>query len=119
MKTLFLDIDGCLLHSWGRLDKIVELPFPPPDDYLLPGVKEKFHEWYFKNYNIVLTTGRPESMRGQTHKQLQYFGLHYDHLIMGLKHCPRVLINDKKSDGKTCAEAIEVEKNAGLIDLDV
>jgi hypothetical protein len=118
MKTLFLDIDGCLFRAWGELGQIISLPFPPPEDYLLPGVKEKFHEWYFNNYNIILTTGRPESMREQTIQQLKYYGLHYDHLIMGLKHCHRTVINDAR-DGKISADAVVIEKNKGLVDLDV
>lgn len=64
MKTIFCDIDGTLLSHQGTLSCISE------EQKVLPGVHEKFDEWSFKNYTIILTTARPESMREMTIKQL-------------------------------------------------
>ena len=68
----------------------------PTNDYLLPGAIKAFNKWYHRGCNIILTTGRPESMRNLTEKQLEYFHLFYDQLVMGLKNHPRVLINDDR-----------------------
>ena len=44
-KTLFIDIDGCLIKHRGNLSNIY---FQEPE--LLPGVIEKFNEWDAKGY---------------------------------------------------------------------
>ena len=76
--------------------------FDAEGKYLLPGVIDKFAEWNGLGYTIVLTTGRRESERGLTIKQLQKVGLQYDHLIMGLGRGSRVLINDIKPNSDIC-----------------
>ena len=118
-KTIFIDLDGCVFkHSGGKtvisdiIDKIYE-------QELLPGAIEKFNEWYAAGHNIVITTGRPESMREQTENQLKYRGLFFDQLIMGLKYFPRVVINDIKPDGTLTAIAHNLERNKGLEGLDI
>lgn len=117
--TIFLDIDGCVLKHHDGLTNIIKdyhkdfLTVREKGD-LLPGVCEKFHEWSSKGYTIILTTGRPESMRGFTELQLEGHGLFWDHLIMGLKNGPRILINDKKSDMDLTALAYNLNRNEGL-----
>ena len=90
-KTIFCDIDGTLIEH-----------FPPGSNFhefspkVLPGVTEKILEWDKKGYRIILTTGRKESMRKFTEKQLEQVGIFYDMLIMGIGGGVRVLINDYK-----------------------
>lgn len=110
--TIFLDIDGCILKHMGNLHEIwLERDNP----VILPGVVEAFNEWESKGYRIILTTGRKESMRELTVKQLAAVGIYYDHLLCGLGGGARYLINDLKpnSDAPT-AIAINLKRNEGL-----
>ena len=115
-KTIFLDVDGSILKHFGSL---YELTQNPPE--VLDGVREKLQEWCLKDYKIVLTTGRPKSMRKYTEKQLSDCGIfYYDELIMGCRRGSRVVINDKKpnSDQDT-AIAVNLERNKGMKGLDI
>ena len=116
ITTIFLDIDGTILKHWGSLDNLMK-----NDTVVLDGVKEKFHEWSLKDYKIILTTGRRESMRDFTEKQLANNNIFYDTLIMGIGRGRRVIINDKKPLGLTdsVAIAINVDRNVGLEGLEV
>ena len=114
-KTIICDIDGTLIeHITGPF----ELFNKTVKQKLLPGVKEKFDEWDSKSYKIILLTGRKESMRDQTIKQLSELGIFYDQLVMGVGGGARVLINDLKPrdnhpDNPT-AIAININRNEGL-----
>ena len=109
-KTIFCDIDGTLIHHHGDLFKQIML-----DAVLLEGTKEKIVEWDRQGYNIILVTGRKESTRFITEKQLQGAGIFYDKLIMGLGGGPRILVNDLKPDSdEPTATAINIERNKGL-----
>ena len=65
---------------------------------------------------VILTTGRPEHMRQITEKNLQFWGIMYDQLIMGLGSGPRVLINDTdpKEPDIVKAVAINLHRNEGI-----
>ncbi len=118
MKTIFLDLDGCVFKSPNSMVAVADSLYSN-NQLLLPGVREKFDLWFNKHYRIIITTGRPESHRELTHNQLVSNGLYYSQLIMECGHCPRVLINDKRPDGQTCATAIELDKNRGLEEVDI
>tara|TARA_B110000211_G_scaffold231388_1_gene292902 strand:+ start:1087 stop:1437 length:351 start_codon:yes stop_codon:yes gene_type:complete len=109
MKTIFCDIDGTLLKHHGGLHPIMsEKPV------ILPNVIKSLARWSANDYTVILTTGRPESMRPLTIKHLEQVGIFYDQLIMGLSRGPRVLINDTKPNCNVTASAINVERNTGL-----
>lgn len=123
-KTIFIDIDGTIFEHVGSLTNILneyntyDLPTP------LPGVVEKFNEWAYKGYHIVITTARPESLRTMTIDQLNTAGLFYDQLVMGLPRGPRVVINDIKPatdgyDELITAEAVNLVRNEGLEGVNV
>lgn len=114
-KTLFIDLDGTLIWHHGDLVKQTE-----NKARLLPGVLEKFNEWDKKGYNLILTTGRRESMRELTEQQLKDCGLFWDRLIMGIGGGHRVIINDLKA-GSTdpTAIAVNVERNVGMTGLEI
>jgi len=109
-KTIFLDIDGTIIHHYGDLSsQQIKKPI------LLDGTIEKLIEWDKKGYNIILTTGRRESMRKKTIKELSEIGIFYDQLIMGIGGGVRVLINDKKNNSDECtAIAINLNRNEGV-----
>lgn len=78
-KTILLDIDGTLVEHCGEItSQIKGTPF------LLDGTLEKLTEWDRKGYNIILITGRRESAREETKRQLSELGIFYDQLIMGV-----------------------------------
>ena len=115
-KTIFLDIDGTLVeHNPPYLNSI-----PDMDLILLPGTLEKLLEWDKKGYNIILTTGRKESMRDATEKQLSKLGIFYDKLLMGIGGGDRIIINDRKKDCKnnTCF-AYNIDRNEGIKNIDI
>lgn len=114
-KTIFVDIDGTLIKHQGGLWEQSTLK---PE--LLPGAREKLLEWERKNYKIILTTGRRESLRSITEKQLLEVGIYYDILIMGLGRGDRILINDTKiEDEHSTAIGITVLRNQGIENIDV
>jgi len=46
-------------------------------------------------------------------------GINYDHLIMGFGGGDRILINDKKPDGRVTAYSINLERNKGIEDVEL
>jgi len=114
-KTIFIDIDGTILKHRGNLSNIYS-----EEPEILPGVLDKINMWNANGHKIILTTGRPESMKKLTKKQLYNLGIFYDQLIMGLTRGERIIINDIKpnNDMKT-ATAIQVNRNEGLINIDL
>ncbi len=118
-KTIICDIDGTLIPHQGPTKAAMTEHGIDLDTFPLPGVSDKLVEWDRKGYNIILLTGRKESMRENTEKHLASIGIFYDQLVMGVGGGPRILINDKKPDGKDTAFAINVERNKGLNDITV
>ena len=116
-KTIICDIDGTLLYHHNEgVSKQVEQTW----NKLLEGTFEKFNEWDSKGYNIILITGRRESQRKDTEKQLREFGLFWDHLIMGVGGGDRIVINDRKpNSNRHSAYAINVDRNKGLSDIKI
>jgi len=112
-KTILCDIDGTIFrhHGSGLTGQLVNVE-------MLQGAKEKFMEWDSKGYNIILLTGRRESMRVITERQLTESGLYYDQLIMGLGGGQRCLINDLKTgESQPTAISINIKRNEGLKDV--
>ena len=110
-KTIFCDIDGTLWFHEGFVSEQALV-----SDYkLLPNTISVINNWDKHGYNIILTTGRKESLRGKTEEQLLKFGIVYDSLIMGIGGGDRILINDRKKNGlsNTCY-AINVVRNKGI-----
>ena len=110
-KTIFCDLDGTLVkHS-----NPINIQDPYFELEVLPVVHEKLIEWDTKGYHVVITTGRKESARESTVKQMSRAGINYDQLIMGFGGGDRILINDRKegSDRDT-AYVINLTRNKGL-----
>jgi ribonucleotide monophosphatase NagD (HAD superfamily) len=114
-KTIICDIDGTLIKH--NTPNISALESYVPE--LLEGTLDKLNEWERNGYNIILLTGRKESMRQVTEKQLSQLGIYYDQLIMGVGGGTRYLINDYKPDGKESAFAVNVERNIGIKNINI
>ena len=114
-KTVFCDLDGTLIKHHGSLSKQIT---NKPE--VLEGVIKKLDEWDRGCYNIILTTGRRESLRKFTEKQLCELGIVYDQLIMGIGGGPRILINDFKPNSNiSTALAINLERNKGIKNVEI
>lgn len=114
-KTIFCDIDGTLCeHNDPSLTSNPDYKLK-----ILPSTIKKLLEWDKKGYLIILTTGRKESLRNATIKQLQNAGIFYDKLIMGIGGGVRVLINDKKNDGQITAISYNIDRNQGIKDINL
>jgi len=65
-----------------------------------------------------LTTGRKESCREATEKQLQRAGIFYNQLIMGFGGGDRIIINDRKPNSdKDTVFAVNIDRNKGIKDV--
>ena len=113
-KTIFSDIDGTLIEQvrFEDLDANVV--------NVLPGVKEKFNQWYDEGHYIVLTTARPEPLREITIKQMQKAGILYHQLVMGIGREERILINNnsKNEPDRHRALAVPVLRDGGFENLE-
>ena len=118
-KTIFCDLDGTLTkHPGSGFSTILQDPDHRLE--LLPGVKEFLMKIDKERYHLVITTGRKESGREATIKQLQKAGILYDQLIMGFGGGDRILINDRKGNSEEdTAFAINVTRNGGVLDIDI
>jgi len=114
--TIFCDIDGTLVtHA-----KPTDSQKPTHKLNLLEGTIEKILEWDKLGYNIILTTGRKESLRKVTKTQLAEAGIIYDQLIMGIGGGKRYLINDRKPYGtEDYAVAINLDRNSGIKNIQI
>tara|TARA_A100001515_G_scaffold118434_1_gene100688 strand:+ start:3874 stop:4557 length:684 start_codon:yes stop_codon:yes gene_type:complete len=111
-KTIFCDIDGTLIQHVNPTEKTNQISTVN----ILPGTLQKIKLWDSKNYNIILTTGRKESLRKITEEELSKVGIIYDKLIMGIGPGDRIIINDKKTNGRNTAWAYTPERNFGIKD---
>lgn len=118
-KTIFLDIDGCLLNQTTPVAILASMkPSPEPD--VLPGVIQKIVEWTNKGYKIIITTGRKACFRKFTMWQLQKAGIPYDRLLMNVGCGPRVVINDLKPNlEEPMALAFNLPRNTGLESVEI
>ena len=116
-KTIFCDLDGTLTKHPTDVGLIQD---PNYELEVLPGVKEFLYTIDVNRYHLVITTGRKESARESTIKQLQRAGILYDQLIMGFGGGDRILINDRKV-GRTedTAFAINVTRNEGVKNVEI
>ncbi len=114
-KTIICDIDGCIAHHNGEIGYLHQ-----GDMHILPGVKSTFKKWDINGNNIILLTGRRESVRSDTERQLSNAGIFYDQLIMGVKNWPRVIINDRKvGSSNFTAYAVNLERNCGMENINI
>lgn len=114
-KTIFCDIDGTLIQH-DRPEEAFKSDYKMKP---LPGTLQKLLEWDQKGYNIILTTGRRESLRDITERQLADIGVFYDQLIMGIGGGERWLVNDRKPDGTETANAVNLNRNEGILNLNI
>jgi len=111
-KCLFVDIDGTLVTNSS-------IHFPP---YVGSGIAIEENISFLRELyqsgkvKIILTTSRPDHLKDITITEMEDKGVPYDHLIMGLPHCQRVLINDfAKSNPYPSCSAINITRNSNQL----
>ena len=107
--TLFLDLDGTLVKNSSS-------HFPPYIGNTVPIIPnlEIIKTLYSSGkFQIVITTSRQEKYRNVTENQLKTIGIPYDHLIMGLFHSKRIIINDYSNSNpfKSC-DSINLKRDS-------
>ena len=112
IKTIFCDIDGTLLRQVD-FNELNEYDFE-----VLPGALEKFREWIAAGHHIVITTARPDSLRGMTIRQLGNAGFQCHQMVMGIGREERILINNNssKDEERNRALSVSVKRDAGFND---
>ena len=113
-KTIICDIDGVLLeHRNQGLSSQLGAK-------ALSGTVEMVNNWDAKGYNIILITGRRESLRKKTEEQLLFHSIFYDQLIMGVGGGDRIVVNDRKPNSdRDTAYAINLYRNEGIQDVEL
>ena len=109
----FLDIDGCIFKHQGNNPKSQFDDNRP----LCDNVTEFFELCGKYGHIVILTTGRKNSMKELTEKQLHNAGISYDNLIMGCSNALRVIVNDTKpyrQDNPQTAIAVNLTRDEGL-----
>ena len=105
--TIFCDIDGTLIQHVNPTEKTNQISTVN----ILPGTLQKIKLWDSKNYNIILTTGRKESLRKITEEELSKVGIIYDKLIMG-KPSYDLIVDDKSLFfNKNWIDALKIKIN--------
>ena len=107
--TLFVDIDGTLVKNSSS-------HFPPyigNSDPLDSNIEILRTLYSSGKFQIILTTSRPEKFRKTTIMQMNRVGMPFNHLIMGLYHSKRIIINDysKSNPFKSC-DSINLKRDS-------
>ena len=115
-KTILCDIDGTLIHHCQDIVEQTRSSSAVP----LPNTMDLMRKWDSLGYKIILMTGRRESARAATIKQLGDLGIIYDDIIFNVGSGDRILINDKKPNStRNTAYAVNVNRNHGIKHLEL
>lgn len=110
-RLWMLDVDGTILKHQGNATGACT------SNTILDGVVDFFNLIHSKGDQIIITTGRTESMREVTEKQLREHGLFWDILLMGIATGERMVVNDYTNTNEPKAIAINIERNSGLMNV--
>jgi len=107
--TVFVDLDGTLFKNSSS-------HFPPyvgESEVLEDNMKAIRELQGTGRFEIIVTTARAERFRDLTLKQLAEHGVTPNHLMMGLQHSKRIIINDyaKSNPYKSC-DAVNLKRNS-------
>lgn len=108
-STLFVDLDGTLLTNTSELIP----PFIGEGKPLKKNI-DTLKEMYKNGFcQIIITTARSEEFKQFTIEELKKHEIPYDHILMGLHHSKRYLINDySETNPFPSAIALNLERNS-------
>jgi hypothetical protein len=107
-STIFIDLDGTLITNSSHLMR----PFFGEGKPLKNNIEVLRKLKSRDKTCIVITTSRPERFREFTESELEKYDIPHDHLIMGLPHAKRILVNDYSASNSypTC-ESVNIPRN--------
>lgn len=105
--TWIIDLDGTLVAHNG---------YKAGGDCWLPGALE-FLRSIPGDDAIVFLTARENEARHMTEKFLASHGIAYKAILFEMPMGERILINDDKPSGLTCAHSVRIRRNIGLEDF--
>jgi len=109
--TLFVDMDGTLVTNTSHLVP----PFIGEGSPLMDNI-DVIRKIKQEGSVLIITTSRPEKYREVTIKELEKHCIPFDHLIMGLPHSQRVLINDfSPTNPYPSCSAININRNSDTL----
>lgn len=106
--TIFVDLDGTLLKSAGRLGPVSwghGAPIPE-------NIAEIARLYATGRYRIVITTARPSSLYGLTIAELAAHKIPCHQVMMDCLHAPRLIINDRGPNSPPMALSGEIERDS-------
>ncbi len=106
--TWIFDLDGTLVVHNG---------YKFGGDILLDGVKDFFDKIPAEDFILILTARKSE-YKTETVEFLKSVGLRYDKIIFDLPNGERILINDKKPEGLLTSHSVNLNRDAGLVEVD-
>lgn len=108
-RSYFLDIDGILFQNAAQHFK-PRWEDSSPIEENLNIIKKLSEDPYCQIYFI---TSRPEKYRELTSSKLREYGIKYEALIMGCKHCKRIIVNDfSNTTGYPSCEAVNILRDS-------
>jgi hypothetical protein len=112
--TIFCDLDGTLIVHEDKPD-YSRLP------QLLPGSREKLHNWIAEKYCVVLCTARAREDEPRLVEMLRELNIPYHRIITGLPSGIRIVINDRKPYAMFTAQAasLEVARDQGIAGIEL
>lgn len=107
--TWLIDVDGTILKHNGHKHA---------GDELLPGITEFWRNIPLED-TIILLSSRKETEKESTLNFLRSQNLRFNYAIFNLPMGERCLLNDKKPSGLKTAIAINLERDKGLVDINL
>lgn len=104
-RTWFIDFDGTLVTQRSHMSET---------DTILEGTKAFFEDVVDELDHVVITTARTCEDKDRIERFLESHGIRFDLVICGLPTGPRMLVNDKKTDGTLTAFAFNLERDKGI-----
>ena len=112
-KTVFCDIDGVLIQNGSQYFRGKQWGEMAPLQDNIECLMKLYDEG---NTYIALTTSRGEEYRKTTELELRDFNIRYHQLVMGIPHCPRILVNDYSSTNPyPSATAINIARDSDTL----
>jgi MoaA/NifB/PqqE/SkfB family radical SAM enzyme len=109
-KTYFFDLDGILFKNGAQFFKPRWGENGPIEENLK--VIKKLSDDPFSQ--VYFITSRPEEYRELTSSELSKYGITYNSLIMGCRHCKRIIVNDfSNTTGYPTCQAISIMRDSG------
>lgn len=104
-NTWFVDFDGTIVEHKSHMRDY---------DVLLPSSKTFFETIVDENDCVIITTARGIDHKDRVENFLKTNNIKFNAVLCNITAGSRILINDKKPDGKLTAFAYNLERDTGI-----